>query len=132
MNHCNCKTLNRTLDTFCMVFLVVGCRPKKAEPEFLFRTALLVNENHTWYKAFAHFGEILEERSQGRIKVELYSSEQLAKEIEAIRLIQLHEDLRLVNGICGFREPFRLYSDYRTYPPRPFQVNYRTLAIINT
>ena len=56
--------------------------------EFLFRTGLLVNEDHTWYKAFVYFGEILEERSDGRIKVEVYPSEQLAKELEAIRLIQ--------------------------------------------
>src|SRR5680860_1142706 len=66
----------------------IGCSTDKKEPEFLLRTALLVNEDHTWYKAFAYFGEILEERSNGRIKVENYPSEQLAKEIEAIRLIQ--------------------------------------------
>ncbi|MGS0525472.1 TRAP transporter substrate-binding protein [Zobellia nedashkovskayae] len=47
-----------------------------------------MNEEHTWYKAFVYFSQILEERSQGRIKVEVYPSEQLAKEIEAIRLIQ--------------------------------------------
>lgn len=66
----------------------IGCTSEKKEPEFLFRTALLVNEDHTWYKAFAYFGGILEERSEGRIKMEIYPSEQLAKEIEAIRLIQ--------------------------------------------
>ena len=58
------------------------------EPEYLFRASLLVNENHTWYKGFVYFQEILEERSDGRIKVEVYPSEQLAKELEAIRLIQ--------------------------------------------
>jgi len=72
-----------------LVFLLLlNCKPQKGEPEFLFKTALLVKEDHTWYQAFAHFGEILEERSNGRIMVELYPSEQLAKEIEAIRLIQ--------------------------------------------
>lgn len=60
----------------------------KSEPEFLLRASHLVNENHAWYKAFEYFAEILEERSNGRIKVENYHSEQLAKEIEAIRLIQ--------------------------------------------
>jgi tripartite ATP-independent transporter DctP family solute receptor len=67
--------------------LVCQCKDKD-EPEFLLRASHLVNENHTWYKAFEYFGEILEERSNGRIKVENYHSEQLAKEIEAIRLIQ--------------------------------------------
>ncbi|NNE76929.1 MAG: TRAP transporter substrate-binding protein [Pricia sp.] len=73
---------------FLMMVVLTGCQEEKKEPEFLLRTGLLVKEDHTWYKAFAYFAEILEERSNGRIKVELYPSEQLAKEIEAIRLIQ--------------------------------------------
>lgn len=73
---------------FSVFLILLNCKPNKDEPEFLFKTALLVKEDHTWYQAFAYFGEILEERSNGRIKVELYPSEQLAKEIEAIRLIQ--------------------------------------------
>ncbi len=52
------------------------------------KASLLVNENHTWYKAFDYFGEILSQRSEGRIKLEIYPSEQLAKEVEALRLIQ--------------------------------------------
>ncbi len=58
------------------------------EPEFLFRASLLVSEDHTWFRAFKYFGEELEERSDGRIKLQTYPSEQLAKEIEAIRMIQ--------------------------------------------
>ncbi|MCL4113189.1 UNVERIFIED_CONTAM: hypothetical protein GTU68_021586 [Idotea baltica] len=70
------------------MLLLLSCKSKEDEPEFLLRTALLVNENHTWFKAFDYFSEIIEERSKGRIKVQVYPSEQLAKEIEAIRLIQ--------------------------------------------
>ena len=58
------------------------------QPEFLLRASLLVADTHTWYKAFEHFGEQLDERSGGRIKLQTYPSEQLAKEIEAIRMIQ--------------------------------------------
>ena len=71
-----------------LLVLFYSCKQKAEEPEFLFRTALLVNEDHTWYKAFDYFKQILAERSNGRIEVQLYPSEQLAKEIEAIRLIQ--------------------------------------------
>ncbi|MBU2947998.1 TRAP transporter substrate-binding protein [Zobellia uliginosa] len=78
----------KTVSCVLILFGFNSCKPEKAEPEFILRTALLVNEEHTWYKAFYYFGEILEERSKGRIKVEVYPSEQLAKEIEAIRLIQ--------------------------------------------
>lgn len=64
-----------------------ACRPP-SQPEFLLRASLLVGEEHTWFRAFQHFGELLERRSDGRIKLQTYPSEQLAKEIEAIRMIQ--------------------------------------------
>lgn len=58
------------------------------EPEFKFRAALWANERHTWYLAMQSFAEEVERESEGRITIEVYPSEQLAKEIEAIRLIQ--------------------------------------------
>ena len=70
-----------------VIMLLYQCQTKQ-KPEYLFRAGLLVNESHTWFKAFEYFGQTLEERSQGRIKLEIYPSEQLAKEIESIRLIQ--------------------------------------------
>ena len=65
----------------------LGCHKEK-EPEFLLRASLLVGEDHTWFQAYEYFGKILKERSDGRIILESYHSEQLAKESEAIRLIQ--------------------------------------------
>ena len=77
-----------SLPLMLLLLLTGGCRPSEREPEFLLRASLLVAEDHTWYRAFAYFGEILEERSGGRIVLETYPSEQLSKEIEAIRMIQ--------------------------------------------
>ncbi len=75
---------------FIPIFILVLSQCKSQdEPEFLLRAGLLVNEDHTWFKAFQYFGDILHERSEGRIKLEVYPSEQLGKEIEAIRLIQV-------------------------------------------
>ena len=71
----------------CMVTLIGSCKTQNQET-FLFRVSLWANEDHTWYQAFMYFAEILEERSHGRIKVEVYPSEQLAKESESIRLVQ--------------------------------------------
>jgi len=71
------------------IFLLIFVECKTSdEPEFLFRAALIPSEDHTWSQAFVYLGKILEERSKGRIKVEVYPSEQLAKEMEAIRLIK--------------------------------------------
>lgn len=72
-----------------LLSLLILCQCKSGkEPDFLLKASHLVNENHRWYEAFIYFGELLEERSNGRIRFENYHSEQLAKEIEAIRLIQ--------------------------------------------
>lgn len=70
-----------------VVFLIPNCKAEK-QPAYLLRASLVFNENHTWNQAFLHFGQLLAERSNGRLKLEVYHSEQLAKEIEAIRLIQ--------------------------------------------
>ena len=73
-----------------LLLLVTACGSSADKnPEYLFRASMLVKENHTWYKAFIYFGKLMEERSDGRMKLEVYPSEQLAKELEAIRLIKL-------------------------------------------
>ncbi|MEM6772775.1 MAG: TRAP transporter substrate-binding protein [Bacteroidota bacterium] len=76
---------------YCLLLLTLAglwsCRSPE-QPEFLLRASLLVAEDHTWFRAFEHFEKILEERSGGRIILQTYPSEQLAKEIEAIRMIQ--------------------------------------------
>jgi len=72
-----------------LILLVLACdSTTDKNPQYLFKASLLVKENHTWYKAFVYFGSLIEERSGGRMKLEVYPSEQLAKELEAIRLIR--------------------------------------------
>lgn len=67
--------------------LCVQCN-NASQPEMHLKASTLVNESHTWYLALDYFGKILDERSDGRIKLDVYHSEQLAKEVESIRLIQ--------------------------------------------
>ena len=73
---------------FFLVSVLLACGTPEPQPEVHLRASLLVAEDHTWYKAFEHFGRLLYERSGGRIALTTYPSEQLAKEIEAIRMIQ--------------------------------------------
>ncbi|MFT4733483.1 MAG: tripartite ATP-independent transporter DctP family solute receptor [Algoriphagus sp.] len=80
----------RFLMSFCLGLFCLSltqCQNEQ-DPEHIIRASMAFNEQHTWYKAFVYFGELLEERSDGRIKLEVYPSEQLAKEMETIRLIQ--------------------------------------------
>ena len=83
-----CKTKHLLIGILLML-VVSACGSKTTkDPKYLFKASMLVKENHTWYKAFVHFGKLIEERSGGRMKLEVYPSEQLAKEVEAIRLIR--------------------------------------------
>jgi tripartite ATP-independent transporter DctP family solute receptor len=68
--------------------LAVGCRQDADAPEYVFRLGHVANTDHTWHKATEYFSEILHERSNGRISVEVYPNEQLGKGIELIRSIK--------------------------------------------
>jgi len=83
------RVFGRTTIFFALCLLPFLCTcDRAAEPEFRLRAALWANERHTWYLAMQAFAEEVKEKSGGRMEVEVYPSEQLAKEIEAIRLIQ--------------------------------------------
>ncbi|WP_206667090.1 TRAP transporter substrate-binding protein [Seonamhaeicola maritimus] len=87
-NVSNQLSLLKRLGLLLTLSLVLVQCGKKSEPEFHLRASLLVNESHTWFQAFEYFSEILEERTNGRIVLDNYHSEQLAKESEAIRMIR--------------------------------------------
>ncbi|MFV1450836.1 TRAP transporter substrate-binding protein [Maribacter sp. HS] len=70
-----------------MIISLTSCNYNDQEP-YVLKASLLVNEDHSWHKAFIFFGERLKEKSNGRLVLETFPSEQLAKEVEAIRMIQ--------------------------------------------
>lgn len=65
-----------------------GCGRKEQEQVYTFKIGHVANSDHTWHKAFKYFSEILYERSNGKIIIEVYPNEQLGKEIELIRSIK--------------------------------------------
>ena len=56
-----------------LIFLSASCTKQSVDP-YVFRVSLWANEQHTWFKAFEYFEEILEERTNGQIKIEVYPS----------------------------------------------------------
>ena len=95
-----------------LFFLSVGCKSSESTVKYVFKASMLVNENHTWYKSFMYFGKLLHERSEGQIKLEVYPSEQLAKEVEAIRLIQAGViDMTISAGTLANWEEILAFSD---------------------
>lgn len=79
--------LSRYFKVLLIATLLVQCKAGD-KPEVHLKASILVNDTHTWYLGLDYFSKILDERSNGRIRLDVYHSEQLAKEIESIRLIQ--------------------------------------------
>ena len=65
-----------------------GCHSDKNDLIFTFKIGHVANIDHTWHKAFEHFRDIIDERSNGKIIIEVYPNEQLGKEVELIRSIK--------------------------------------------
>jgi len=65
-----------------------GCGRKTDEKIFTIKIGHVANSDHTWHKAFEYFGDILYERSDGKIIVKVFPNEQLGKEVELIRSIK--------------------------------------------
>ena len=77
----------RFLPVLLLMALLVSCEHKK-EKTFVFKLGHVANEDHTWHKAFLHFDKILNERTDGKVRVQVYSAEQVGKEVEIIRSIR--------------------------------------------
>jgi TRAP-type transport system periplasmic protein len=73
---------------FVFLLIMAGCRENGEKKIYRFRAGHVANTDHTWHKGLQYFGKIVEERSGGRIVVDIFPSEQLGKEIELIRSIK--------------------------------------------
>jgi TRAP-type transport system periplasmic protein len=67
--------------------LLLSCQNKE-DDIFTFRLGHLANEDNTWHLAAVYFDSLLQARTNGNVKVDVFPNEQLGKEIEMIRSIQ--------------------------------------------
>jgi len=58
------------------------------KPEFTLKLGHLANTEHTWHKGSVKFAELVEEKTGGRVVVQVFPSEQLGNEMEVIGNIQ--------------------------------------------
>ena len=58
------------------------------KPEFTLKLGHLANTEHTWHKGSLKFAELVEEKTGGRVVVQVFPNEQLGKEMEVIGNIQ--------------------------------------------
>lgn len=96
---------------FCLSFLI-NCQQKEKKAKYIFRVGHVANEEHTWHKAFLYFSEILKERSNGEIDVQVFPSEQLGKEVEIIRSIKAGiVDMTITGGTLQNWSEIACFSD---------------------
>lgn len=69
-----------------LVFSTAALAEKK--PEFTLKLGHLANTEHTWHKGSVKFAELVEEKTGGRVVVQVFPSEQLGNEMEVIGNIQ--------------------------------------------
>ena len=64
-----------------------SCKEEK-KADFVFKCGHVANEDHTWHQAMLYFDSLLNLRTDGKVRVNVYSSEQIGKEVEIIRSIR--------------------------------------------
>ena len=69
-----------------LVFSTAALAEKK--PEFTLTLGHLAKTEHTWHKGSVKFAELVEEKTGGRVVVQVFPSEQLGNEMEVIGNIQ--------------------------------------------
>ncbi len=85
------KKVLYVLIIMCVVSQLVfsgGGNEAKSEKPIVLKFGHLANEQHSWHLAAVKFKEVVEEKSNGRIEVQVYPNEQLGKEVELLNGIQ--------------------------------------------
>jgi tripartite ATP-independent transporter DctP family solute receptor len=93
------KTLKRLTSIFIIVLLIVataGCGSKESntevnseeEEQYTFKLAHITPTSHMWHQAAEKFGEELNKRSNGRMKLEIYPAGQLGNEADMVQQIE--------------------------------------------
>lgn len=72
----------------CAALSVCGCKQKE-HPQVTLKLGHVLDIAHPVHKAMVYMAEKVDEKSQGRMKVEIYPSEQLGSEKESIEALQL-------------------------------------------
>ncbi len=69
--------------------LVLFLSVSAVEAKVVFKFGHLANENHTWNKAALYFSQLVKERTNGEIDIQVYPNGQLGKEIDMINGMKL-------------------------------------------
>ncbi len=71
------------------LIFINSCDSGNSKKVYTLRFGHIANESHTWHLAALKFKELVEQRSNGEMKVKVYPNSQIGNEADLINLIQL-------------------------------------------
>ncbi|UXH43345.1 DctP family TRAP transporter solute-binding subunit [Rossellomorea vietnamensis] len=103
--------------TIIMMILVSGCSNKakgnERSAEYVLRLGHLQTETHPYHKGALKFKELVEERSNGRIQIDIFPSSQLGNgrdQIEGAQIGSIHFHIGSVAPVTNFAPKFNLLN----------------------
>jgi len=95
---------------FAMILLLGSCHQQ--QQQYILKLGHLANEDHTWHQASMYLDSLLNVRTDGRLRVSVYPSEQLGKEVEIIRSIKSGiADMTITAGTLQNWSPVAAFTD---------------------
>ncbi len=94
-----------------LCLFLASCQNEKNEV-YTFSFGHVSNEDHTWHQAALYFDQILDERTDGKVRVNVFAGEQLGKEVELIRSIKAGiSDMTITAGTLQNWSKVAAFSD---------------------
>ena len=59
------------------------------DPEYVLKLGHLANEDNTWHKSALEFAELVKEKTDGNVEIQVFPNSQLGKEMDLIRGMQM-------------------------------------------
>jgi len=75
-----------------------SCQPKEGKPKIVLKLGHQANEQNVWHKSVVYFADLVDSLSSGEIEVRIFHSEQLGKELDMIRSIEVGVDDMTITG----------------------------------
>lgn len=99
----------------CLIFLTACSNATKGdeEAEYVLRLGHLQTETHPYHKGALHFKKLVEERSAGRIRVDIFPASQLGNgrdQVEGLQLGTIHFHIGSVAPVTNFAPEFNVLN----------------------
>jgi TRAP-type transport system periplasmic protein len=94
-----------------------GCHKTPGKPEIILRLGHQANEQDVWHLSSLYFAKVVDSLSHGRIRVDVFATEQLGRELDMIRSIQAGIADMTITG-----ESMQVWADITSFCGMPYLI----------